>query len=126
MHLGYRRTVLVIWPDCYNFDISYGKNPAGALNKLNEAILSGRQTENERELVDFILRTAKAREQPQAEIAKIVCSAAQHWNSIELWKRAICACKAETSLSVVGTPLLCDSAITFGFQEVRPRSAFYC
>ena len=126
MHIGYRRTVLVIWPDCYNFDIWYGKNPSGALRALDEAISSGKQIGNERELADFILRTANARKQPQTEIAKIVCSAARCWNNIDLWKRAIRACKAETSLSVVGTPMLCDSAITFGFQKVRPRSVFYC
>ena len=126
MHIGYRRTVLVIWPDRYNFDISYGKNPSGALSTLEEAISSGKQTGKEHELADFILRTANAREQPQSEIAKIVCSAARRWNNNDLWKRTIRACKAETSLSVVGTPLLCDSAITFGFQGVRPRSVFYC
>ena len=126
MHIGYRRTVLVIWPDCYNFDISYSKNPSGALRALDEAISSGKQTGKEHELADFILRTANAREQSQAEIAKVVYLAARRWNNVDLWKRAMRACKAETSLSVVETPLLCDSAITFGFQEVRPRSVFYC
>ena len=100
MHIGYRRTVLVIWPDCYNFDISYGKNPSGALRALDEAISSGKQTSNEHELPDFILRTANAREQPQAESAKIVCSAARCWNNIALRKRAIRVWKAETSLSL--------------------------
>ena len=126
MHIGYRRTVLVIWLDRYNFDIYYGKNLPGALRTLDEAISSGKQTGKEHELADFILHTANAREQPQSEIAKIVCSAARRWNNNDLWKRTIRACKAETSLSIVGTPLLYDSALTFGFQEVCPRSAFNC
>lgn len=74
-------------------------------------------TAEEKELVDYILRSASAAS--SSDVIKSVCSAATVWKDLSLWVRAVKACDGERSLVILGEENISKALAAFAFEDVR-------
>jgi len=85
--LGYRRTVLVIWPEEHYDEVITG-DPLDALDNLR-ATDSQEPDSFERDQADYFLRAIRGGRLDRSAVANTVCTAACTWRDLRLWKRAV-------------------------------------
>ncbi|KAH9934631.1 uncharacterized protein B0H18DRAFT_1180741 [Fomitopsis serialis] len=89
----YRRTVLIIWPQGFNLDMTFDDDISESIEDLAE-VDSSKPHKRERKHVDFLLNVARHRPKHRAEIAKTLSDVACVWKDVELYERVIEACDA--------------------------------
>jgi hypothetical protein len=99
MDVGYRRTVLVIWPQRHSLEMHYGNDPEGAIQALKSQVeCEPRDERKEREVAEFLLRSLERGNVTGVDIIDIVSGVACAWEDLPLWDRTIKACGAETRI----------------------------
>lgn len=118
--IGYRRTVLVIWPNYSNFTIQYGENNVDRACLTLANVSHEVPSRDDVALADFILGLAA---KAPAKAAQSTCHAACLWKDLALWKRAIATCSPLCKgLAVLDKHEAALNAISsFGFENVQSR-----
>lgn len=110
--LGYRRTVLVIWPKWSNHDILFGGEGglAYGVAKLN-AIISKEPNPVERALCTTLWRARRR----DTFVIRSVCRVARLWKDATLWKHA--AQPQSQPITTVGSEEIYEGILTFGWED---------
>ena len=115
---GYRRTVLVIWPQRFELDMTFDDDIESAIEDLTD--VSAKPHKRERKLVEFLLNVAKARgSSGNNDIAQAICHVAYMWSDRALFLRAmeICGVNGVETLSIDDAV---NAADAFGMETVQP------
>lgn len=117
----YRRTVLVIWPQKFNLEMTFDDDVKNAIEELGE-VDSAKPRKRERKVVDFLLNFAKARSyqnQDRSDITQAVCTVACRWSNAPLFFQAVEVCGI-TGVEVLGNKDIHAAIDRFGFEPVKP------
>ena len=116
--VGYRRTVLVIWPRYSHFAIQYGEDNTERACSTLAGMTNPKPSSNDLALADFVLRLAG---KLPAQAARAVCHAAHLWKNITLWTRAITTCSPlGKGLAIIDKDeILFDAVTRFGFKDIK-------
>lgn len=119
-YIGYRRTVLIIWPDAKDCNVRFGGHNFNlALKKISEPEIS----ESIRsKILDYLLREASI---DIAGVANAVSSFALSKHDLELWNRCIRACGTTNGFCQFKSQTLIEAANMFGFVNVKHRYVTY-
>lgn len=118
--IGYRRTVLVIWPNYSNFTIQYGEGNVDRACLTLSNVSHEVPSRDDVALADFILGLAA---KAPAKAAQSTCHVACLWRDLALWKRAIDTCSPlGKGLVVLDKNEAAFNAISrLGFEDVKSR-----
>lgn len=75
---------------------------------------------SELDQADYFLRAIRGGRLDRSVVANAVCTAACTWRNLELWKRAVSVCGADSKAFVLETRRLEEAILTFGFSNVKP------
>lgn len=117
--IGYRRTVLVIWPNRNNSSILY-QGDVGferACEHLAKTV-STEPSPEQTELINFI--TSKHATNPK-QAADALCIAACDLEDSSLWEKAITLCSPSLGMATISNELKREAIENFGFEIVKPR-----
>lgn len=119
-NLGYRRTLLVIWPFKREEDILGGESLEDRMIKLMEAVETGdRPSREELAARDFLMGVPQQSE-THGSVARAVCHAAAQWEDAKLWARAFTEFGGGTSVERLGTTVFTSSLARLGPEFVLP------
>ena len=116
--VGYRRTVLVIWPRWSDFAVLYAGR-GGTLKAIKElnSFTAAHETARNFELVELILSRAN---QALVMVAQAVMHVAYQWNKPSLWVRAVKSCGIEAGLTALRNETEIFKAVeSFGFDSIK-------
>ena len=111
---GYRRTVLVIWPDRFDCEIRYsGITFNSALHEmLNLDLPSAKRTQ----IAEYVLQNAN---QDRSQVARSVTKLALADKDYTLWDRGVMACEANEALAVLSGEDVVAAIRTLGLDKVK-------
>ena len=113
--LGYRRTVLVLWPNWNDCGIRYtGASFKAAFDDVNKVDLS---PEKRMRIAEFLLRNSTRN---PLRIAKCITQLAFDSDNLDLWVRSAKVCDPKKVLTIFGGEEFVDAILTLGFDNVRP------
>ena len=118
--IGYRRTVLVIWPHEFDLGTTFEDDIENALDDLAQ-VESTRPHKRERKLIEFLLNVAKNRPEERASIAETLTHAACVWKDIALLERVLAACGTTAGVGLLEDESLARCIETFGFPAIQPQ-----
>lgn len=123
--LGYRRTVLVIWPNFANCVVA--SNLDDVCDELrDEADEFDKATPEQRATIEFLLARSVDSSEDAVTVADSVCNASCHWRDLELWKRAVEKCSRAAGVATLDADSIYTAIKAFGFEAVTSRYAFQC
>jgi hypothetical protein len=116
-HVGYRRTVLVLFPVGKELDILLKAGGVSyALPKLKRAGPRD-PTDEDRKIANYVL----ARLTPRDKASSLaMADFAIQWNDLAMWNQLVKASGAEKNLDMVGKDNLIKAWKKFSFESVRP------
>ncbi|KAK7696246.1 hypothetical protein QCA50_000899 [Cerrena zonata] len=110
----YRRTILVIWPECNDCEVRYaGSSFPLALRKVNTADVPLTERSN---IVSYLLRSSK---HDSPEVAKTVTQFASDTVDHELWNRCVKGHDASKSLTIFKGEDIFNAILILGLNNVK-------
>lgn len=117
--LGYRRSVLVLWPERNDFSIRYDSSTgAERACEILCASTSLVPTPEEAKLAEHVVRRASRWD--SEKVLASVCPAAFRWKDAALWVRAVTQCGAQRSIAALGEQAIFGAVLAFPFKDIRP------
>jgi len=117
MFTGYRRTVLVLWPDGHFGEVIYG-NIEEALEEMASAA-TGQPARGEPAQINYFLSAVRDGRLVATEVAQRICGVAAGWGDFDLWKEAFETCEADSEISVLGSDGLETAVVELGLSKLE-------
>ena len=120
--VGYRSTVLVIWPRIRDPEIrcSEGGYGSGIVNALKTSA-STTWHPTELSFIEYLLYSPKKDDVSDAEAFQTVCTVSLRWKDLAMWRRTSEeALKSGSSIEFLGYDLIANSLEVFGERDILP------